>query len=330
MKTLLVTGGAGFIGSHFVKHILEKYKNYNIINVDKLTYAGSLSNIKEIMNFPNHLFYRGDISDEGFIKTLFKEHTIDIVINFAAESHVDNSIKSSNLFLKTNVIGTQVLLDSAKNSWQLGKTDLGEPLFKDNCLFIQISTDEVYGSNPNGYVFTETSKLAPSNPYAASKASADLLALSFYNTYQFPVIITRSSNNFGTHQHVEKLIPLMITNALNGHTLPVYGDGMQRRDWLSVLDNVGAIDKIIHGGNIGNIYNICSQEEVVNLKLIEKIISLIPNCHARIEFVNDRLGHDKCYTMSSDKLRNELEWKPKYELLGELGDMITWYTYFNS
>ena len=325
MKTLLVTGGAGFIGSHFVKHILEKYNDYCVINVDKLTYAGNLDNIKEIMTLSNHKFYKGDISDESFIKDLFKKHEIDIVVNFAAESHVDNSIKSSGLFLKTNVIGTQVLLDSAKNSWQIGKTDMGEPLFKKDCLFIQISTDEVYGSNPNSEVFTETSKLEPSNPYSASKASADLLALSFYNTYKFPVIITRSSNNFGTHQHVEKLIPLMITNALKGYKLPVYGDGMQSRDWLSVKDNVRAIDKIIHHGNIGEIYNICCQEEIINLRLIEKIISLIPNCNARMEFVNDRLGHDTCYTMSSDKLRSELGWEPKYRLFSELDKLIDWY-----
>jgi len=325
MKTLLVTGGAGFIGSHFVKHILKKYNDYSIINVDKLTYAGNLNNIKEIMNFPNHQFYKGDISDESFIKSLFKKHNIDIVVNFAAESHVDNSIKSSSVFLKTNVMGTQVLLDCAKNSWQLGENNLSEPLFKKDCLFIQISTDEVYGSNPSGDVFVETSKLAPSNPYSASKASSDLLALSFYNTYHLPVIITRSSNNFGTHQHVEKLIPLMITNALKGFKLPIYGDGMQQRDWLSVKDNVRAIDKIIHDGTIGEIYNICSQEEVVNLKLVEAIIDHIPNCNSSIKFVNDRLGHDRCYKMSSDKLRNELGWNPKYRLFDELDNLINWY-----
>lgn len=326
MKTLLVTGGAGFIGSHFVKHILKKYNDYSIINVDKLTYAGNLNNIKEMMDLPNHKFYKGDIADESFIKDLFKKHNIDIVVNFAAESHVDNSIKSSSVFLKTNVMGTQVLLDSAKNSWLLGENDLGKPLFKENCLFIQISTDEVYGSNPSDDIFVETSKLAPSNPYAASKASADLLALSFYNTYHLPVIITRSSNNFGTHQHVEKLIPLMITNALKGHKLPVYGDGMQQRDWLSVKDNVRAIDKIIHDGSIGEIYNICSQKEVINLKLIEEIISRIHNCNATTHFVNDRLGHDRCYTMSSHKLRSQLAWKPKYRLFDELNELIDWYS----
>jgi dTDP-glucose 4,6-dehydratase len=302
MKKILVTGGAGFIGSHFIKYMLEHTDCY-IINIDKLTYAGNLDNLSGIESaYPNrYKFLKIDICESELIAGIFSQG-VDIVVNFAAESHVDRSIKTPDLFAQTNIMGTLVLLQNAQNFW--GNST-------DEKLFIQISTDEVYGSlpeeNPNEH-FTENSPINPSSPYSASKAAADLLALSYYHTYGLPVIITRSSNNYGPNQYPEKLIPLIISKALKSEPLPIYGDGENIRDWIFVKDNVMAINAIIMKGIAGNVYNIGAYNEIKNIDLVKQILDILNKPYSLIQYVEDRLGHDRRYSVSSTKIKELTGW----------------------
>jgi dTDP-glucose 4,6-dehydratase len=293
MKVYLVTGGAGFIGSNFIHYMLGKYDDIKIINLDKLTYAGNLENLKGLENNKSYLFVQGDICDNSLVAELFKKHDIDYVVNFAAESHVDRSIEDAERFVVTNVVGTQNLLNISKNFWQAN----GE--FKEGKKFLQVSTDEVYGSLGKTGLFTERSPLNPHSPYSASKAAADLLVKAYYDTYGLPVNITRCSNNYGPNQYPEKLIPLMISNALKKKLLPVYGDGMNIRDWLFVEDHCKAIDIVLHRAKSGEIFNIGGNNEKTNMQIVSTIIDYLnKNVDSQInydliKFVEDRKGHDR-------------------------------------
>ncbi|MCK8827694.1 dTDP-glucose 4,6-dehydratase [Natroniella acetigena] len=310
MKTILITGGAGFIGSNFIRFFLDKYQTYKIINLDKLTYAGNLANLKDIENNPNYKFIKGDIANQELVQYIFSEYKINYLINFAAQSHVDKSITGPTPFIKTNIEGTQVLLEVAKE-YGIDK-------------FIQISTDEVYGELGNKGYFNEKSPLKPNNPYAASKASADLIARSYYQTYNLPVIITRSSNNFGPFQYPEKLIPLFITNALKDKELTLYGDGKNIRDWLYVKDNCRAIDLILKQGQVGEIYNVGANNERTNLEVTEEILNLLGKDKSLITYVKDRLAHDYRYALDTTKIK-ELGFKAEYDFKRGLKKTIDWY-----
>ncbi|WP_035571191.1 dTDP-glucose 4,6-dehydratase [Halonatronum saccharophilum] len=299
MTQILVTGGAGFIGSNFINYLMDKHPDYKIINLDKLTYAGSLDNLKEVADNPNYHFIKGDIANKELIEDIFTNNQIDHLINFAAESHVDRSIENSAPFLHTNVLGPQVLLDVAKD--------------KGIKRYIQISTDEVYGSLGEEGSFTEDSPLKPNNPYSATKASADLIVRAYNKTYGLPTIITRSSNNYGPKQYQEKLIPLFITKALRSEKLPLYGDGTNIRDWLYVQDNCRAIDLVLHQGRIGGIYNIGGDCEKTNLEVTELILDLVGKDKSLIEYIDDRPGHDYRYSLDSSKIKTELGWEPRYD-----------------
>ena len=306
---ILVCGGAGFIGSCFIKHMLESYPNYKIINLDALTYAGNLDNLKDIQNNKNYDFFWGNICDRDTVDRLMSK--VNAVVNFAAESHVDRSIVNPNVFIETNIKGTLTLLDSAR---QHGIRR-----------FIQISTDEVYGSLNKDDYFYETTPLAPNSPYAASKASADMLVRSFYKTYNFPGIITRSSNNYGPFQYPEKLIPYFITQLLKGEKVPVYGDGSNIRDWLFVYDHCRAIDIVLHKGKPGEVYNIGGHNEKTNLEITKLIIEALNKDETSIEYVEDRLGHDRRYAICNDKIRNELGWEPSTTFEEGILLTIDWY-----
>jgi len=306
MKSILITGGAGFIGSNFIRYILKKSK-FKIINLDKLTYSGNLSNLKDLKNNPRYKFVKGDICNKKLVSNLAKG--CDGIINFAAESHVDRSIKDATEFIRTNIHGTQVLLDAAK------KYGIKR--------FIQISTDEVYGSIKKGS-FNENSPIMPNSPYAASKAAADLLARSYFVTYGSPVIIVRSSNNFGPFQYPEKVIPLFITNSIDNKKLPLYADGSNVREWIYVLDNCDAINYVFKYGKIGEVYNIGSENELKNIDLTKKILKILKKSQSLIKFVKDRPGHDKRYSLDSSKLRR-LGWKPKKKFDKALQETIGWY-----
>ena len=298
MKKMLITGGAGFIGSNFIHYILSKYNDYQVINLDKLTYAANLDNLKDIEDNKNYRFIHGDIADQEFIFKLFENEKFDIVINFAAESHVDNSILNPQIFTITNILGTQVLLDACR------KYNIKR--------FHQVSTDEVYGELPlddNSILFTEKTPLNPSSPYSASKASADMLVKSYYRTYSLPITISRCSNNYGPYQHLEKLIPLMISKAINNDNLPVYGNGLNVRDWLHVYDHCTAIDLIIHEGKIGEIYNIGGNNEKSNIDVVKIILKELGKSEKLIKYVNDRPGHDLRYAIDSTKIKTTLNWK---------------------
>ncbi len=305
---ILVTGGAGFIGSNFIRHILDKYSDYEIINLDKLTYAGNLDNLTDLEKNKRYEFVEGDITDLKIVAKCVKE--VQVIVNFAAETHVDRSIVNAGDFVKTNVLGTYTLLEAAK------KNNSGK--------YIQISTDEVYGSIEKG-AFKESAELKPSSPYSATKASADLLAMSYYITYQLPVIITRSSNNFGPYQFPEKVIPLFITNVLEDQPVPLYGDGKNVRDWVYVLDNCEAIDQVMHKGKAGEIYNIGGSNELANIELTRKILDLLGKSDEFIKPVSDRLGHDRRYALDCFKIRSELGWKPQHDFNQALKDTINWY-----
>jgi len=304
---ILVTGGAGFIGSNFIRLMLKKYPDYTIINLDKFTYCGNIENLRDIKDNPRYESIKGDISDADTVKKAMAG--CDAIINFAAESHVDRSIKDPNRFVKTNVHGAMTLLKCARES--------------NMARFVQIGTDEVYGSIEQGS-FTETSNLNPRSPYSASKAGADLLALSFYATYQLPVVVTRSSNNFGPYQYPEKIIPLFITNALDDKNLPVYGDGMNVRDWLFVLDNCEAIDIALHKGVMGEIYNVSGGAEISNIDLTHKILDYLKKPYDLIEFVKDRPGHDRRYSLDSSKIQ-ALGWRRKYNFEDAIKETVNWY-----
>lgn len=325
MKTILITGGAGFIGSNFIKHILETYNSYNIINLDVLTYAANLDNLKTVMSHPQYTFVKGDITDTDLVKQLLQTYDVNYIINFAAESHVDNSILAPEKFITTNINGTMTLLNAAKEYWTIGKDDCGYPIYKEDVKFLQISTDEVYGSLGRTGLFTEESSIAPNSPYSASKASADLLVRSYGETYHLPVNITRCSNNYGQNQLKEKLIPLMISKANNDERLPVYGDGMQVRDWLHVKDHCRGIDLVMHNGVDREVYNIGGNCEKTNLEIIRRILEELDKPEELIEYVQDRLGHDKRYAIDSTKIKRELGWKPEVTFEEGISETIKWY-----
>jgi dTDP-glucose 4,6-dehydratase len=311
MKKILVTGGAGFIGSNFVNFLLGEREDVFVVNLDKLTYAGNLENLTEIEKKENYVFVKGDITNEEILKYIFEEYAITHVINFAAESHVDRSILGSEVFFRSNVLGTSILLENAKN-YQVEK-------------FIQISTDEVYGSLGEEGLFEETTPLHPNSPYAASKASADMIAQAFHHTYNVPVIITRCSNNYGPFQFPEKLIPLMIINALNNRKLPIYGDGLNIRDWIYVLDHNKAVELVLENGSPGEIYNIGASTEMKNIEIVKLILEHLDKSDSLIEFVKDRPGHDRRYAINSKKIKNELGWQPSFEFSKALKETINWY-----
>lgn len=310
MMKLLVTGGAGFIGSNFVIYMLNKYPEYQIVNVDALTYAGNLENLRSVEDNPSYSFVKADIADAHAIDEIFKQG-IDIVVNFAAESHVDRSIQEPEIFVKTNVLGTQVLLDAAKKH---GVTK-----------FVQVSTDEVYGTLGETGLFTEETPLAPNSPYSASKAGGDLLVRAYHETFGLPVNITRCSNNYGPFQFPEKLIPLMIANALNDKQLPVYGDGLNIRDWLYVEDHCSAIDLVIHKGVLGEVYNIGGNNERTNIQIVKTILEQLCKGEELIKYVEDRLGHDRRYGIDATKITEELGWQPKHNFDTGIKETIEWY-----
>lgn len=307
---LLITGGAGFIGSNFILYMKNKYPSYQLVCLDSLTYAGNLENLKDIESSPNYIFVKGDISDTSIVDSVFQQG-IDMVVNFAAESHVDRSILDPGVFVKTNVMGTQVLLDAARK-YNVQK-------------FVQISTDEVYGTLGDSGMFTETTPLAPNSPYSASKAGGDLLVRAYHETYGMNVNITRCSNNYGPYQFPEKLIPLIIANALNDKPIPVYGDGQNVRDWLHVEDHCRAIDLVLHHGVSGEVYNIGGNIERTNLQIVHTILEALKKPASLIQFVKDRLGHDRRYAIDSTKIRTELGWEPVYPLDSGLQQTIEWY-----
>ena len=328
MKTILVTGGAGFIGSNFIHYMLNKYE-YKIINLDLLTYAGNLKNLESIEDHPNYTFVKGDIRDRVLLDELFKKYEIDTVINFAAESHVDRSIDGPEVFLTTNIMGTQALLDTAKKSWNVDPDNRYSRTYKEGVKFIQVSTDEVYGTLGEEGLFTEGTPLAPNSPYSASKASADLMVRAYYETYGMPINITRCSNNYGPYQHTEKLIPLMITNCKANKKLPLYGDGMQVRDWLYVEDHCSAIDTVLHKGKIGEVYNIGGNNEKANREIVKLVIDRLNKSEELIEYVADRPGHDRRYAIDNSKITRELGWQPKYTFEEGIEKTINWYKTYN-
>jgi dTDP-glucose 4,6-dehydratase len=328
---ILVTGGAGFIGSNFIRYMLDKYDNCKIVNLDLLTYAGNLENLKDIHNLKdsnqlenqevaatqdvegdlNYKFVKGDIADRELVNKLFEEKKFDYVVNFAAESHVDRSIEDPGVFVRTNVMGTQVLLDAAKK-YGVKK-------------YVQISTDEVYGAlGPTG-MFTEETSLAPNSPYSASKASADMLVRAYHKTFGLPINITRCSNNYGPYQFPEKLIPLMISNALEDKNLPIYGDGLQVRDWLHVKDHCSAIDTVLHKGRIGEVYNIGGNNEKKNIEIVKLILEKLGKPTSLIKYVKDRPGHDRRYAIDNTKITTELGWQPSYTFEKGMEETIQWY-----
>jgi dTDP-glucose 4,6-dehydratase len=325
-KTYLVTGGAGFIGSNFIHYLMERHQDILVVNVDKLTYAGNLENLKDVMDDTRYAFVQADICDREAMVRLFEQYTIDYVVNFAAESHVDRSITDPGVFVSTNVMGTLNLLDAAKSSWKTGEDN-----YREGVRFLQVSTDEVYGSlGPEGF-FTETTPLDPHSPYSASKASADLLVKAYGDTYKMPVNITRCSNNYGPYQFPEKLIPLMINNCLNKQGLPVYGDGMQIRDWLYVEDHCKAIDLVLQKGTLGEVYNIGGHNEKPNIEIVESIIGYVSEKvdntidDTLIKYVTDRKGHDRRYGIDPTKIREALGWEPETMFSEGIMKTIDWY-----
>ncbi|MCD8199011.1 MAG: dTDP-glucose 4,6-dehydratase [Phascolarctobacterium sp.] len=327
-KNYLITGGAGFIGSNFIHYMLNRYKNILLVNLDKLTYAGNLENLKDIEDDDRYIFVRGDICDGRFVGDLFKHYNFDYVINFAAESSVDRSIIESTVFAQTNVIGTLNLLQQAKTAWYNSKIKN----WQNGKKYIQISTDEVYGVPKGGSAFTEDMPLAPHNPYSSSKASADMFVKAFHDTYNMPINITRCSNNYGPYQFPEKLIPLIINNAIHHRPLPVYGDGLQVRNWLYVKDHCRAIDMVVNRGKIGEIYNIGGSNECQNISIVRAIIDQMHISlqddginETLINYVEDRPGHDRRYAMDSGKIKNELGWQPEITLEQGLFMTMNWY-----
>lgn len=313
MKNILVTGGAGFIGSNFVSYILKENSDRTIVNLDKLTYAGNLENLRTCEKYGNYHFIKGDITNAELVNYIFEKFRITHVINFAAESHVDRSILGSEIFFRTNVIGTNILLEAARR-FQVEK-------------FLQVSTDEVYGSLGATGLFSETTPVSPNSPYSASKAGADMMALAFYHTYQMPVTVTRCSNNYGQYQFPEKLIPLMIINAMNDKKLPVYGDGLNVRDWIYVIDHNKAINLVLEKGRPGEVYNIGASQEMTNIEIVKLILKNLNKTEELIEYVKDRPGHDRRYAIDSGKIRTELGWKPEYRFEQAIADTIEWYKY---
>lgn len=311
---ILVTGGAGFIGSNFIYYMLRKHPDYRIVCIDALTYAGNIETLEKALENPNFRFFKGDITDRAAVYGLFEEEGFDAVINFAAESHVDRSIEAPEVFLKTNILGTQVLLDAARKYG--------------NIRYHQVSTDEVYGDLPldrPDLFFTEDTPIHTSSPYSASKASADLLVMAYYRTYGLPVTISRCSNNYGPYHFPEKLIPLMLINALEGKSLPVYGNGLNVRDWLYVEDHCKAIDLIVHKGRIGEIYNVGGHNEKTNLEVVKTLLNILGKDESLISFVKDRPGHDRRYAIDPSKIQKELGWYPETSFKDGLRRTVNWY-----
>jgi dTDP-glucose 4,6-dehydratase len=325
MKTYLVTGGAGFIGSNFVLYMLKKYEDIRIVNLDKLTYAGNLENLKSIENDERHIFVQGDICDAKLVSSLFEKYDIDYVAHFAAESHVDRSIREPEVFAKTNVMGTVNLLNCAKNAWET------ETSWKEGVKFLHVSTDEVYGSLEETGYFMETTPLDPHSPYSASKASSDMMVKAYGDTYKMPVNITRCSNNYGPFQFPEKLIPLLINNCLQLKDLPIYGDGLNIRDWLYVEDHAKAIDMVINNGRLGEVYNVGGHNERTNLQIVDTVIDYInKNVDNKVtadlkKFVEDRKGHDRRYGIDPAKIKEELGWYPETTFEVGIVKTIKWY-----
>ncbi|OOC59295.1 dTDP-glucose 4,6-dehydratase [Paenibacillus ihbetae] len=309
--TILITGGAGFVGSNFLRLMLLKYPSYCFVNMDKLTYSGNINNLADFLEYPNYSFIHGDICDRALVDSIVEKHDIDVIINFAAESHVDRSIKDPLIFVKTNINGTQSLLDAG---------------LKHNIkLFLQISTDEVYGSLDDTGYFTEASRIAPNNPYSASKASADMLISSYGNTYGLPFNIVRFGNTYGPFQYPEKLIPMAILNALHNQPIPIHGKGQSIRDWVYVKDNNSAIDRVLHFGRRGEVYNIGSNQEKRTIEVVHLILEMLKKPNHLIEFVEDRPGQDYRYANNPHKIMSELGWMPQYNFLEGLQTTIQWY-----
>ena len=360
MDSILITGAAGFIGSNFLKTVLKKHKDISIVVLDNLTYAGNLRTISEEIKDNRVSFFKGNIKNADLVDHIFATYGINKVVNFAAESHVDRSIDNPQIFLETNILGTQSLLDSAKKFWQIGKNESGYPIYKDNVKFLQVSTDEVYGALskdcPEGRIegvlgtvygskfFTEETPLSPHSPYSASKASADLLVQSYFDTYQLPVNITRCSNNYGPYHFPEKLIPLIIKNIIEGKKLPVYGDGLNVRDWLYVEDHCNAINLVLSNGKVGEVYNIGGHNEARNIDIVKLIIATIEKLMREkseyqeiletdlekinnnlIVFVQDRLGHDARYAIDPTKIENDLGWTPQTSFKDGIEKTVKWY-----
>jgi dTDP-glucose 4,6-dehydratase len=311
VKTVLVTGGAGFIGGNLVRFLRRERPDWTIVNLDKLTYAGNAESLADLRDDPRHVFVRGDIANAELVEHLIRNHSVDAILNLAAESHVDRSILGPGIFVETNVSGTQVLLDAARNA-KVSR-------------FLQVSTDEVYGSLGATGKFTETSPLQPSSPYSASKTAADLLALAYGHTFGMDVVITRCSNNYGPYQFPEKLIPLMIANAVEGKKLPVYGDGMQVRDWIHVEDHCRALLAALEKGRAGEVYNIGSDNEWPNLMIVTRLLETLGKGRELIEHVKDRPGHDRRYAIDADKARSELGWSPRIAFSDGLAATVHWY-----
>lgn len=373
MKTYLVTGAAGFIGANYLKYILNKHSNIFVVVLDKLTYAGNLKNIENELKDKRVEFVKGDICNNELVENIFSRYDVDYVVNFAAESHVDRSIENPKLFLETNILGTQTLLDTAKKYWTVGKDEKGYPVYKENKKYLQVSTDEVYGSlkkdiaegkeltfndkdldillKNRGEVktfgnkfFIETTPLSPKSPYSTSKASADMLVMAYQETFHMPVNITRCSNNYGAYQFPEKLIPLIINNVLHGKNLPVYGDGMNVRDWLYVEDHCKGIDTVLEKGRLGEVYNIGGFNEETNINIVKLIINTISRIMTKepkyrkilktdleninynlITYVQDRLGHDARYAIDPSKIVKELGWYPETPFVIGIEKTIRWY-----
>lgn len=334
MKSILITGGAGFIGSNFIKYFIKKYKNYKLINIDKLTYAGNLKNLSEVKNSNNYHFIQGDICDKTLIENIFQTFDIQGVIHFAAESHVDNSISNPDDFIKTNVFGTYNLLEAAKNHWL--SSDYTPKKGYESCRFHHISTDEVYGSTSHGF-FTEDTPYAPNSPYSATKASSDMLVRAYHKTYGLNCVTTNSSNNYGENQHTEKLIPVIIQKAISGKKIPIYGNGKNIRDWIYVIDHCKAIDEVFHKGKSGETYNIGANNEWDNLSIAELICDFLDkkipltnqkSYKEQICFVKDRAGHDQRYAVDCQKIKNEIGWKAEQNFNEGILKTINWYLDF--
>ncbi|MGB9690540.1 MAG: dTDP-glucose 4,6-dehydratase [Candidatus Sumerlaeaceae bacterium] len=308
---LLVTGGCGFIGTNFIRAHLREHPHDHIVNIDLLTYAGNPENLCDVEQHPNYTFVHGDIADAALVDELFRTHRFDAVVNFAAESHVDRSIENPHVFLRTNVLGTQTLLDAARRHGI--------------ARFVQISTDEVYGSLGATGAFTEATPLAPRSPYSASKAAADHLALAYYHTFGLPVLITRCSNNYGPYQYPEKLLPLSIINVLHDREIPVYGDGMQRREWLHVSDHCRGIELVLESGRVGEVYNIGGVNERPNIEVLRLLLQILDKPTSLLCHVEDRLGHDRRYAIDSTKIRTELGWQPLISFEEGLASTVRWY-----
>ncbi len=322
---IIVTGGAGFIGGNFVHHMVNKYPDYEIVNLDLLTYAGNLENLKAAEQDARYRFVKGDVRDKKLVEQLFQKYDFDTVVHFAAESHVDRSITDPEVFLTTNILGTHTLLEAAKSAWKCEPDNKHSKDYREGVRYLQVSTDEVYGALGKTGMFTEATPLAPNSPYSASKASADMLVRAYYQTFGLPVNITRCSNNYGPYQFPEKLIPLMINNARHDKPLPVYGDGMQIRDWLHVKDHCAAIAAVLEAGRPGEIYNIGGNNEKANLEIVRLILKELDKSEELIQYVQDRPGHDRRYAIDNTKITAELGWRPAYTFEQGIHETIQWY-----